>query len=388
MRIQHHPLPSNSSGCERSLQSRHFGRITEDKATETTSDSAANPRKVYIQASLHADEIPGMLVAQHLRSQLAALELAGKIPGEIVLVPVANPLGLAQSMLGLPFGRFDLSTGVNFNRGYLNLVPQLKTELAGKLGPDARKNVQLVRHTAQQLLSQWQPRIETDFLKRTLQGLALDADIVLDLHCDNEAVMHLYTGTPLAERVAPLSCLLRAEAVLLSRESGGDPFDETCSRLWWELAEHFGTALPLPLSCFAVTVELRGQTEVSHALAQQDAQSLIDFLVHEGHIERENQEIAALPAARCQPTPLEGVEPLYAPHAGIVVFHKTVGEAVLAGETIAEIIDPLSGQSSAVCASVSGRLFARTAFRYAQRNMDLAKIAGAVAYRSGKLLSE
>ena len=39
---------------------------------------------------------------------------------------------------------------------------------------------------------------ETEALKRLLQSLALDADVVLDLHCDNQAVLHVYTGTPLA----------------------------------------------------------------------------------------------------------------------------------------------------------------------------------------------
>jgi len=34
---------------------------------------------------------------------------------------------------------------------------------------------------------------ELQSLRRTLLGLAIDADVVLDLHCDNEALLHLYT---------------------------------------------------------------------------------------------------------------------------------------------------------------------------------------------------
>jgi hypothetical protein len=375
MQIQVHPLPAGSAGNGRQLQSLHFGK-------------AATGHKTYIQAALHADEIPGMLAAQHLREQLTALELADNIPGEIVLVPVANPIGLAQAIQGQPFGRFDLATGVNFNRAYRNLTPQLKQRLTGKLGRDAAENVLLVRRAARLLMDEWQPLNETDTLKKMLQTLAIDADIVLDLHCDNEAVMHLYTGSPLSEMVQPLGRLLGAEAMLLSRDSGGDPFDETCGRIWWELAEHFGPDYPLPLACLSVTVELRGQTEVRHALARQDASALIAFLVQQGHILTNAGDAGLpLPPARCQPTPLEGMEPLRAPHAGIIVFHKAVGDMVLAGDAVAELIDPASGQSTLVCATVSGKLFARTALRHAQRGTDLARIAGAVAYRSGNLLT-
>jgi predicted deacylase len=69
---------------------------------------------------------------------------------------------------------------------------------------------------------------------------------VLDLHCDNEAVLHIYSGTPLAAAIAPLSALMQSHATLLTTESGGEPFDEACSRLWWELAQHFATRHPIP----------------------------------------------------------------------------------------------------------------------------------------------
>ncbi|MES2106052.1 MAG: succinylglutamate desuccinylase/aspartoacylase family protein [Pseudomonadota bacterium] len=377
MRIEYHPLPSISSGTERQILSLHFGHA----------GVGPHIRKVYIQASLHADEIPGMLAAQHLRRQLETLEAEGKLASEIVLVPVANPIGLAQVIQGTPFGRFDLATGINFNRGYRNLVPQLKQALTGKLGDDAQENVSTIRSEAKKLLANWEPASETEALKKTLQRLSIDADIVLDLHCDNEAVMHLYTGTPLAAAVAPLGRLLGAEAILLATESGDDPFDETCGRIWWELAEHFAGQYPVPLACLPVTVELRGQVEVSHQLAKQDADGLIAFLRHTGHIENEMENSSNLPDPLCQPTPLEGVEPLTAAHAGIMVFSKGPGDFIRSGETIGELIDPLSGEATPVTATVSGKLFARIAHRYVHRGTTVAKIAGEVAYRSGKLLS-
>ena len=113
MQEQRHSLPSIGSGTTRELVSLHYG---------TRTGARTGGKKVYLQASLHADEVPAMLVAHHLRGALAECEARGEIDGEIVLVPMANPIGLAQTVLGHPFGRFDLTTGTNFNRGYKNLV--------------------------------------------------------------------------------------------------------------------------------------------------------------------------------------------------------------------------------------------------------------------------
>ncbi|MBV1774512.1 succinylglutamate desuccinylase/aspartoacylase family protein [Burkholderiaceae bacterium DAT-1] len=371
MHIQEHPLLPGSAGHQRLLHSLHFG-------------SRQTPQKVYIQASLHADEIPGMLVAQHLRQHLTALESAGAISGEIVLVPVANPIGLSQEIQGVAFGRFDLSTGINFNRGYRHLTPELPARLDALIGHSARDNTRIIRHACHSLLSEARPATESEQLKHLLQTLSIDADIVLDLHCDNQASVHLYAGTPLQSRAMPLARYLGAEAILVSRESGDDPFDETLSRTWWELAEHYAGRFPVELDCLALTVELRGEADVTHTFAARDAAAIIEFLKHEGHVQG---QAAPLPAARCEATPLEGVEPLVAPHPGIVVFHRETGEQINAGEQVAELIDPLTGHSTPVLASVSGVLFARVARRYASRGMRLAKIAGKTAYRSGKLLS-
>lgn len=369
MRIQQQALPAMTSGTSRELHSFHFGACRSGK-------------KVYIQSSLHADEIPGMLVAHYLRQQLTALE--SEIAGEIILVPVANPIGLAQDVQGSAFGRFDLSTGVNFNRGYRYLTPELIPAVADKLGSDPSANTEIIRQAARDALQQWQPQAEVEFQKKYLQSMAIDADIVLDLHCDNQAVMHLYAGTPLADATMPLAAQLGAHALLVTTLSGGDPMDENCSRHWWELAAHFGATKPIPTACLSITVELRGETEVSHELAQADANGIIAFLQQAGHIAGEARP---QPEAICEPTPLEGVDPITAPHAGVLVFTKALGQMVEAGESIGDVIDVINGVSTPLRATVSGVLFARVARRYAQNGMRVAKIAGKVAFRSSQLLS-
>jgi predicted deacylase len=367
-----HHLGAEDCPAAYQLQSLHFG-------------AAGKGRKAYIQASLHADEVPAMLVAQSLRRDLERLEREGRIRGEVVLVPAANPIGLAQAIQGTPFGRFDLGSGANFNRSFEHLAEALKTSLEGKLGADPVANVALVREHAHRALAKLAPRTATEELKKVLLSLAIDADIVLDLHCDNEAVMHMYTGTPLAARMLPLAALLDARALLTARDSGGFPFDEACSRLWWELAEHFGDATPLPPACAAATIELRGEMDVSYALADGDAQAILQFLAREEVLDI---PAAPLPAPRCAPTPLEGVEPLYAPHSGILVFHRRLGSSVEAGDPVADIVNPVSGKATTLRAGAAGTLFASTAHRHLLRGMHVCKIAGALPFRTGELLSQ
>jgi predicted deacylase len=372
MHAQTHPIAAEPGVASYQLTSCHYGR-------------SGSGKKAYIQAALHADEVPAMLVAHFLKRELDRLDAEGRIRGEIVLVPAANPIGLSQIVQGMPFGRFDLGTGTNFNRAFRHVAEELKTSLAGRLGLEAAANVATIRSEARAVVNRWEPLDHTELLKKTLLAMAIDADIVLDLHCDNEAVLHLYTGSALAEQVKPLAALLGARVLLLSDASGGEPFDEACSRLWWDLAAHFGPQTPIPPACAAITVELRGEMDVRYADAQQDAQALLQYLAREGIVDIPQAE---LPAPLCAPTPLAGVERLDAPQSGVLVFLKALGEPVAAGEAVADIVNPVTGHTATVRASRDGLLFASTAHRHLLRGMHICKIAGAARFRSGSLLSQ
>ena len=372
MHAQTHPIATEPGVASYQLASCHYG-------------SPGSGKKAYIQAALHADEVPAMLVAHFLKRELDRLDAEGRVRGEIVLVPAANPVGLSQMVHGMPFGRFDLGTGVNFNRAFRHVADELKARLTGRLGADAQANVALIRGEARAAVARWEPADHTEVLKKALLGMAIDADIVLDLHCDNEAVLHVYTGSALAGRVEPLAALLGARVLLLSDASGGEPFDEACSRLWWDLAAHFGPDTPVPPACAAITVELRGEMEVRYDYAQQDAQALLQYLAREGLLDIPQEP---RPAPLCAPTPLTAVERLDAPQSGVLVFLKALGEQVAAGEAVADIVNPVTGVTATVHAHHGGLLFASTAHRHLLRGMHICKIAGSTPFRSGSLLSQ
>jgi uncharacterized protein len=339
--------------------------------------------KAMIQAALHADEVPAMLVAQQLRVLLTELEAHGQLRGEVLLVPYANPIGLAQHPLGQHQGRFDLRDGVNFNRQVPDLSTAVAAALQGRLGQDAATNAALVRQALRDAAAALTAIDPVADLKNHLLQLAADCDVVLDLHCDAQAAAHLYALTPQADWAAELGALLGAQAVLLATESGDQPFDEACSRPWLQMQERFA-GHPLPLGCFASTVELRGEADTDHALARRDALALIEFLRRRGHI---SGTPAPLPAALCQPTPLAASEPITARSAGVVVFHVEPGAWVQAGDVVADVVDVDTGAVQALRAQSAGVLYARIATRWATPGKRLAKIAGSSLVRTGKLLS-
>lgn len=371
-----HALLSPSLGSSRHLVSFTFG------------DPQARP-KVYIQASLHAEELPGMLVAHHLRAWLAAAEAEGRMKGHVILVPAANPIGLSQRLDHKPMGRFELETGENFNRHYPDLAEAVWPELQPLLVEDGTRNVATVRTLTARWLQAWKPDTELQSLRRQLLLLAHDADLVLDLHCDWEAVLHLYAEEACWPPLEPLARLLGVQAVLLARNSGGGPFDECLSGLWWQLAERMaaaGVKQPLPQGCASTTVELRGEADVGHEHARADAAALQAFLVHAGAVQGVP---VALPDLPCQPTPLAGSETLRTPVPGVVAWRVRPGDRLTAGDAVADVIDPTASGTSrvhTVCAGVSGILYARVAGRYAVAGGELGKIAGEHAFRTGPLL--
>lgn len=390
-----HELTGSSPGTRRFWSSLHYG-------------AGRSGRKVFIQCALHADEIPGLIVGVHLRGLLAALEAQGAIEGEIVLVPMANPVGLSQGVLGSAVGRFELSSGQNFNRGYRYLTPGLMEALQGRLGADAQANTRLIRAEALRLLEQWQPASEIESLQRGLQRLAIDADVVLDLHSDSEALIHLYAPTPHEGLARALAECLGATPVLLAMESGDDPFDESVSRHWWELQAAWEGRAPVELACFSTTIELRGERNVDHATAAADAQGLLRFLVITGDLPAASvqaavgrglgaggEAAAAMPsgldkaagAQALRVTALEAVDPVITPVGGILVMARRLGDSIETGAVIAEVIDPSTGRSTPLKAATTGLLFAHTDRRWVQAGQRVAKVAGDRAIRSGKLLS-
>ncbi|TWI53023.1 hypothetical protein IQ22_02860 [Pseudomonas duriflava] len=369
MRHLTHALVSPVPGTDRSIHSFHFG--PEDSG-----------RKIYIQSSLHADELPGMLVAWTLKNRLRELEESGRLKAEIVLVPLANPIGQDQQVMDIHLGRYELESGQNFNRRFLDMTDAVAADVEARLTDDPAHNQALVRASFKAALERETANNQLTSQRLVLQRLACDAEMVLDLHCDFDAVEHLYTTPEAWEQVEPLARYFGSKASLLATDSGGQSFDECFTLLWWNLNQRFGNRVPM--GSFSVTIELRGQMDVTHALAERDAQAILDYLTHYGVIAG---EAPALPALPFPATPLAAVEPIESPIGGVLVLIAKAGDVIEAGQIIAEVIDPIADRVVPIRSSVSGVMYACANRRMATAGMAVARVAGTQAYRSGYLLA-
>jgi uncharacterized protein len=367
-------LPPAGPGVTRQVSILHF-------------EGAQPGPKAYIQAAIHADEVPALLVAQHLRERLTRLDAEGRLIGTIVLVPYANPIGLTQFLQGWHLGRYELDSGRNFNRGYPDLFEPVRDAITGQLSADADDNVRLIRAAICKALPTVTPAAENDALKQALYARSCDADVVLDLHCDYEATLHTYIGTPLWPAAADLACCLGSAVNLLSEDSGGEAFDEANSRIWWRLAQAFPQH-PIPPAGFAATIELRGDRDVDETLAARDADGLLRFLAGRGFV---HGIPAAAPTGKACGTPLEAVDSISAAVPGVLVWAVPVGARVKTGDLLGTLMNPETGGRTDVRARNDGILFARRGHRWVRAGQWIAKIAGdePLAWRkAGALLPE
>jgi uncharacterized protein len=369
MNKQSIPLLSPAIGTHRELVSFHFG-------------PANSGQKIYIQSSLHADETPAMLTTVLLKRRLLELEKHGALNAEIVLVPVANPVGIGQYVLGQFIGRFDLGSGKNFNRHFLQF-PKLVVRAKEALGSDAEENRRIVRELIAAGLAEQKPLTEFESLQLASLKLSFDADVVIDLHCSLEAAMHLYTSEAAWPEFEPLSRYLGAQASLLATNSGGEAFDETHSLLWWKLQQELPADKPVPTGTIAVTVECRGQRDVSYEVAQEDADALIDYLVWRKAIEL---DVKPLPALLTPATPLAGSEQFYAPVSGILVHRAKIGDTIRVGQALFDIVDPLTDETTTLCSNTEGVFYMRRAIRFVTAGAPLGRVTGEKAFRTGVLL--
>jgi uncharacterized protein len=372
VRTQRKALVAATLATARDLVSLHFG------------DGALGER-VYIQASLHADETPAMLVAWALKQRLLELEAEGRLRGEIVLVPLANPIGLSQHILGQFVGRFEANSGHNFNRGFPMPAAQALIERIGTRfsHDDAEKNTRLLRETVCEMLDEMRAKNEFESLRLRLLTLASAADVVLDLHCSLEATMHLYTSPASWPDIEPLARYLDANSVLLATDSGGQSFDEIHNLLWNEVRALLGESVPIDAPNIAATLEHRGQRNVGYETAECDADAIVEFLIARGVIEGHARE---LPPLAQQATPLAGSEQLIAPVSGIVVYRAEVGARLSAGDAVFDIVDPLTDRVTTITTRNDGVFYMRRAIRFVTAGAPMGRVTGAKAFRTGPLI--
>ena len=310
--------------------------------------SEAAAPSVYIQAALHANELPGTALLHFLLERLRQADAEGAIRGDITVIPQANPIGLAQFHFGEMEGRFDLGSRTNFNRDY-PLIALAERET---------------------LLENFSRRNAADRLKRTLLHTALGHDLMLDLHCDDESLQYAYIDDAFWPEAADLAATLDMQAVFLS-DGESTAFEEAVGHAFKHQGGDKLKSVPGRLS---VTVELRGRRDVYPDMAKRDADGLWNFLAGRGVV---TDPAHAAKAYTGPALPLDNIEMVRAPEPGTVLFHRDIGDSVKAGDLLATLITTPGAPNGTidVKAAHDGLIATRASARYARRGDDLMKIA-------------
>lgn len=295
-------------------------------------------------------------------------------------MPVANPPGLAQVLLSSGIGRFDLASGRNFNRDFPDLAALAQAGLPADLPGTRPEYLQRVRAAMREALAALPAVSEAQALRHHLLSLACDADLVLDLHCDDQAILHLYADPAWQREAKVLAAFLGIGAVLLSQESGGNSFDEACGLPWQRLCARNPSWRQQQPGCMAVTVELRGQQEVNHATACDDAERIYRYLQYRGVLAGARPEV---PQQETVMLPFAAGEIVTAPATGILVLLKHPGEWVSADDVVAEIIDPLTDMVKAVRPTSGGLIYASRRAPFVTLGAEVMKIAGERPFSGG-----
>jgi hypothetical protein len=362
-------LPGAMPGTQRQLRVFSFG------------DPGARP-KAYLQAGLHADEPAGMMILRELCKLLAAAEEAGEIKGEITVVPMANPLGADQALNSAVMGRFELRTGANFNRSWPDLVTGLADSVRKRIGKDTEENVELVRRELKRRIAGLQAESPIMAQRIALARRAYDADLVVDLHCDDEALSYMMAPDELWDEAKRFAADVGVHSLQPNGESNGAHcFDECFLEPWQALRQDFGDRVPL--ACHAFTFEMGGVLDVDPKQATRYAQGFFRYLRRVGCVDGS--------APKYRPNGLNefrAFEMLDSPAGGLLLYRQQLGEWVAPGDVLAEIVDPtapdLDTEPTMIKASMKGCVVSRRLSRQVAFGDFVVMLAGHERPASGK----
>lgn len=319
------PLMQMASGDTLSLQIYEF--------------TGALPGKtVYLQANLHGAELAGNAVIHRLIEQLQDLP-AEQLAGTVRLVPVCNPLGVNTRAHNFASGRYNPYDGRDYNRIFWDyekaagdiagFAKAHRNSAPGDIARAYRRQIAAAFEREQAKLNQ-AAHVPVHLLYRTrLQGLAIDADYVIDLHSSsNRGLTYLYY---MAGRAAGARIFQLDFAILLD-DYDGDAFDEAFLKPWLALERALAAiGRTLVFDVEAYTLELGSGMNLEAPAVERGLQGVMRYLNHKG-IWKNASSVATAP-----PIPLtrtSQVTKYYAPVGGLVQSRMDPGSWVTPGDTL------------------------------------------------------
>jgi predicted deacylase len=300
----------------------------------------------YVQANVHGGELQGNAAI------LALFDLLEKESprGSVVLVPRVNPVSANQQVGDYVAGVYDLATGQNFNRGYINLtgpsrgssacyvdveafVAEHRDAALAEIRDGFREALRAALAAVRGGVDPWgvDARLEQVL---AIQEISLEADVVLDLHTGDRAPRYLYApeGATAATRAFGIPFVLEVPP----RFAGA--LDEATFVPWNDLAEAFRRVGRTDVHRLVdgFTVELGSMNAFSLSQGAEDAKRIASALRYYGVLDGEPED----PSHRIVACSVNDYRSLHAPAAGLVDAVVTPGAPVRKGDLLARMVDP------------------------------------------------
>ncbi|MEO6861361.1 MAG: succinylglutamate desuccinylase/aspartoacylase family protein [Microcoleus sp.] len=303
-------------------------------------------KKAYIQSNLHGAEISGNAVIHQLIQFLMSLD-SDRLIGEIVLVPVCNPVGVSQRSHHFSPGRYNHYDGKDWNRIFWDF------EKAGEdIQAFAKSQIDLDADTikvnyrqeialsfAKQLAKINAPsgRPYSEIYRYKLQSLCLDADYVLDLHSStNQAVDYVYC---FSSREESAKAFLLDRGILMN-EYDGDAFDEAFLKPWLALEKSFaelGSAIGV-FDVEAWTLELGSGMQMNPESVSKGLRGIKNYLASKGLLKIAGFPLPETAVHQMILAPKNSVQKYYAPAGGMIQYRVELGSFVKEGERLYQIL--------------------------------------------------
>jgi predicted deacylase len=289
---------------------------------------------VHIQSSVHGAEIQGNFVIH----QLMSFFKENQFKGIVNFIPFANPYASSNKTGPYTQGRYNPSTGENWNRHYVNICKD-ESNLIGFCNKNLDKDWDSIKKDFKLFLKKELSNLknrdnslrEENLHAYCLQEISCEADIVLDLHTGPNATLYFYGPEYLKEIAHKLPF---PNALIIPNEFAG-AMDEANFINWYKLHQQFKSlGRKIPLDFIAYTIELEGEEKASTSKAIDQSNRLIQFLDSQGVTKAKDN----VTNEQCQGN-LDSFNTYYSPYAGIVDYLVKPGTNVKKGTQLAKFIN-------------------------------------------------
>jgi predicted deacylase len=293
---------------------------------------------VYMQAGAHGAEVLGNGVLYSLEDYFDR----NRPLGDITLVPFCNPYGTNLKSGEFTAGRFDPTTGKNYNRYYpavsngLLKNNQLPSKIENFLNQDdvlgAKK---LVRQLVSEYLIEYRKGAldYVDKLNCELFALAFEHDIAIDLHTASHSCEHLYCARSFFES----SKRFNIPYIIETEPTDGGALEDAFVFPWIKIAKSIVSELYKRLveSIEGFTLELGGHEEFSFEKTQDQADRILNYLGYKKVIESKLEKEKLENYYYCAP---EDYQSLIAPVGGLYDLKCPIGELLEQGTAYTEVL--------------------------------------------------